>query len=175
MGDLIVVTGPPGAGKSTVASLLAEQYEPSALVAGDDFFGFLRQGAIAPWLPESHDQNVAVIEAAAAAAGRLARHCSVIYDGVVGPWFLPTFLDRSGLDHIHYAMLFPPLDVCLSRVEARVAHGFSDLAAAEHMWRDFESAEIDAAHVISNVASATDLAREIVEYARSGSIRYPRI
>jgi hypothetical protein len=43
------------------------------------------------------------------------------------------------------------------------------------MWRDFESAEIDAAHVISNVASATDLAREIVEYARSGSIRYPRI
>jgi cytidylate kinase len=84
---LIVITGPPGTGKSTVAALVADHFTPSALVAGDDFFGFLRTGGVAPWLCEAHDQNTAVIEAAAAASGRLARHCDVIYDGVIGPWF----------------------------------------------------------------------------------------
>jgi uridine kinase len=39
--DLIVVTGPPGAGKTTVAQALSGSFESSALVAGDDFFGFI--------------------------------------------------------------------------------------------------------------------------------------
>lgn len=51
MGSLLIVTGPPGAGKSTAAALLAERYDPSALVEGDVFHAFLRCGAIEPWLP----------------------------------------------------------------------------------------------------------------------------
>lgn len=66
-------------------------------------FGFLRNGRVAPWLCEAHDQNTAVIEAAAAASGRLARH----YDGVIGPWFLSTFLERTGLDPLQYAVSAP--------------------------------------------------------------------
>lgn len=69
MAELVVVTGPPGAGKSTVAALLADRLEPSALVTGDTFFGFLSRGATAPWMPEAHAQNQVVIEAAAAATG----------------------------------------------------------------------------------------------------------
>ena len=44
VGEVIVVSGPPGAGKSTVAGALADLYDPSALVAGDDFFAFLQRG-----------------------------------------------------------------------------------------------------------------------------------
>ena len=84
-GELIIVTGPPGAGKSTVAAQLADRRSPSVLVAGDAFFGFLRQGAIDPWLPASHDQNETVTAAAAAATGRFARVCWTVYDGVIGP------------------------------------------------------------------------------------------
>jgi uridine kinase len=36
--ELIVITGPPGAGKSSVSEHVANQFEPSALVAGDSFF-----------------------------------------------------------------------------------------------------------------------------------------
>ena len=50
-GELLVVTGPPGAGKSTVAARLVERRSPSALVEGDAFFAFLRRGRIDPWLP----------------------------------------------------------------------------------------------------------------------------
>ena len=92
MGSLLVVTGPPGAGKSTVAAILAHRDEPSALVAGDAFFAFLARGAIPPWLPESRGQNEVVTQAAGAAAGRYASGgYATVYDGVVGPWFLPTF------------------------------------------------------------------------------------
>jgi len=47
--DLIVVTGPPGAGKTTVARALSRRFNPSALVAGDQFLAFIDQGHIAPW------------------------------------------------------------------------------------------------------------------------------
>lgn len=92
MGSLLLVTGPPGAGKSTLARLMADRFEPSALVEGDTFFAFLARGANLPWLPESTRQNEIATEAAASAAGRYASGgYATVYDGVVGPWFLPTF------------------------------------------------------------------------------------
>lgn len=49
VGDLIVVTGPPGAGKTTVSRILSHLFEPSARISGDEFFGFIEQGYLAPW------------------------------------------------------------------------------------------------------------------------------
>ena len=144
MGDVIVLTGPPGAGKSTVAEQLADLLDPCALVTGDEFFGFLRSGAISPWRKEAHAQNAAVIEAAAAATGRLSGYCTVVYDGVVGPWFLDTFVAAAGVERLHYAVILPPLDVCLERVSNRQRHGFTDLDAATSLWHDFVGARIHA-------------------------------
>jgi len=102
MGELIVVTGPPGAGKSSVARLLVELFEMSALVAGDEFFAFIACGYIAPWLGEAHHQNTVVVEAAGAAAGRLADGgYAVVYDGIIGPWFLEDFVRASGMSSVH--------------------------------------------------------------------------
>lgn len=174
VGDVIVVTGPPGAGKSSVAPRLAELIDPSALVMGDQFFGFLRNGAISPWLEAAHAQNTAVVEAAAAASGRLAGHCAVVYDGVVGPWFLHTFLTAAKLEHVHYAILLPALGVCLERVRTRRGHGFTDRDAAEHMWRDFRRAEIDPRHVIDDQDSQpNEIAQALVGRMGDGSILYP--
>ncbi|MHB8296673.1 MAG: hypothetical protein ACYDH5_19090 [Acidimicrobiales bacterium] len=33
---------------------------------------------------------------------------TVVYDGVIGPWFLETFAKASGLASLHYLILLPP-------------------------------------------------------------------
>jgi cytidylate kinase len=164
MGDLIVVTGPPGAGKSTVARALSGLFEASALVAGDDFFAFIDRSFVPPWTTEAHHQNKIVIEAAAAAAGRLAAgDYIVVYDGVLGPWFLESFGEATGLAALHYVILLPPLKECVERVQSRVGHGFSDLEATRHMYEEFAASDIDDRHVVTSTESADVIASSLGE------------
>ena len=149
MRALLVITGPRGAGKSTAARFIADAAERSVLVEGDAFFGFLASGAIEPWLPESNEQNEVVTLAAASAAGRFAKGgFTAIYDGVVRPWFLPTFAAATGLDDLEYVVLLPPVETCVARVRARRNHGFSDEAATRKMHEEFAAADVPERHVL---------------------------
>jgi cytidylate kinase len=166
MGSLLVVTGPPGAGKSTVAGILAARSERSVLVAGDAFFGFLARGAIEPWLPEAHEQNQVVIRAAAAAAGRYAAEgYMTVYDGVLGPWFLPSFAAATRLDCLDYVIVLPPVERCVERVAARRDHGFSDEAATRKMHQGFAHALIDDRHVLRDPPDQPDEVADVIGHA----------
>jgi adenylate kinase family enzyme len=79
---ILVLTGPPGAGKSTVADLVTERFDPSAHVESDWFWTTIVRGHIAPWLPEADAQNRSVLRACAAATAELALGgYTVVVDG----------------------------------------------------------------------------------------------
>lgn len=167
-----MISGPPGSGKSTVAAAIAEQLVPSVLVAGDAFFGFLR-GGIDPWLPESDAQNRMVVEAAAVAAGRFARGgAATVYDGVLGPWYLPEFVAATGLPAVDYAVLLPPRSVVLQRVADRRDHAFDDPAATEHMHQEFAGAPIDGRHRFEATGPPAVIIDQVLAAWRSGRLRW---
>jgi hypothetical protein len=73
-----------------------------AHVEADSFFRFVRSGYLEPWLPESHTQNVTVMQAVASAAAAYADGGSTtVVDGIVSPkWFLspPGRRDQAAQD-----------------------------------------------------------------------------
>jgi predicted kinase len=88
-GRIVIVTGSPGAGKTTVSARLAAQSPRGVHLEGDAFYRLVAH-LIAPVLPESRDQNATIIRAIMrAAAAYCAGGYDVFVDGIFGPWFLP--------------------------------------------------------------------------------------
>ncbi len=54
MNQLYIITGPAGVGKSTIARIIAENREKSALIEGDDIYSFVKGGYVSPWLDGNH-------------------------------------------------------------------------------------------------------------------------
>lgn len=150
---LIVLTGPPGAGKTTVARLVAESIPLSVHLRADDFWSFITRGWVPPWEPHSQRQNETVIAAVGAAAQAYAAGgYTVIVDGIVGPWFLDDFCAAIDVSlPVHYVVLRPSREVTLSRATARGRDALVDEAPVRHMYEQFTVRMGDlAAHVVDS-------------------------
>ncbi len=118
-GSLLIVSGAPGTGKSSLAARLAAETPNAVQLRADVFFEFLVD-PIAPVRPESQAQNEAVLTAVARAAGAYAQAgYAVFLDGVVGPWFLPLFRRELPDLEIDYLVLRAPLATAIRRAVGR--------------------------------------------------------
>ena len=168
---VLILTGPPGSGKTTTACALADMHERSVHLESDNFFHYIRSGFIEPWKPASQAQNSTVMRIVADAATAYARAGYLtIIDGIVIPrWFLQPLRDRLDANgfQVAYAALRAPLAVCQQRCADRDSRRLSDPAVVGQIWRQFADLGPYENHVIETGATgARDAARAIAERMR---------
>ena len=164
-GRLIVVTGPPGAGKTTVAHLMVDSLAQSVHLHSDDFWGFIKKGGIAPYLPEAHQQNTTVITALARASVAYAEGgYDVVLDGVVGPWFLHVFREESARRNVplHYAVLRPDEVTTVERAVSRGNGALTDPAPVRSLHHQFSDIAEYERHVCDSTHLTPSRTAEII-------------
>lgn len=122
MSQIVILSGPPGAGKGTVAEALCERYDRTVHLETDLLYDSIRMGYVPPWRDGSDRQNHMVSRAAARAATAYAEEMyGVFIDGVIGAHLLPEYIEelkRAGVP-VHFVVLLPTLNEIVRRASAR--------------------------------------------------------
>lgn len=161
MGSIVLLSGPVGAGKTTIAASLVEiSPAPLACIEGDRFWPFFAKPAPNQTRPELF--RIAMRAMTLAALPFAREGYQAIVDFSIPPWFLPTAraiaASRDGVP-LHYVMLRPSEPICAARAAAR-AHGtIADYSTYHDFYKMFAGAD---PHTIADDTSpATSVAARI--------------
>jgi predicted kinase len=133
MTSVVIVTGSPGSGKTTIGRALAAESPQGLHLVSDTYYEFIAH-RLDPTQPESQHQNTVVMHALASSVRAFADGGYRVYlDGVIGPWFLALFqpyLER--LSSVQYVVLQVPESDALMRVRSREGRGLSPHVTQMH-------------------------------------------
>lgn len=172
---LLIVSGPPGSGKTTVGALVAARFERSAHVPGDHFFRYVVGSWQHPATPEAHEQNGHVVRVSArAAAGYAQAGYTTVLDGIYGPWFLEEIMAHTDDVELHYAVLRADLATLIDRACHR-----SDTPASEDVVTTMsghfdELGQYEPFVIDTSTANPEEVTAELMSRFEAGSLRLER-
>jgi hypothetical protein len=177
---VLLLTGSPGCGKTTMAPLVADRHELSVCLDLDWFFAKVRRGFTEPWRSEAHTQNRVILGAAAEAIATFAQGgYFTVADGILYPFMLDLFAAACGPRGVslNYAVLRAPIGVVQRRVQDRRTEpqhfdALADAAVVDDLWVQFESHGVAERHRVDSGERGPDaIAEEIASRLASGDFR----
>jgi predicted kinase len=164
MSSIVIVSGCPGSGKTTLAESLARFSDHGLHFLSDVFYRF-PASPIHPARAEARHQNTVIMRALARSAQAFADGgYHVVLDGIIGPWFLPVFREElAGALQVSYLVLRVSEAEALRRVRERQGSGAS--ATVRQLLSEFAELGSLSAHAVDTEDMSPE---QVLAEARSG-------
>ncbi len=142
MGELYIITGPPGIGKTTVSRLLADRKPKSAFIDGDDIYYLVHSGVTKPWSLDNHlevfwENIISLIN------NFTKKGYDTVFNYICMPEDIMRMQNRLENTRIHVCVLIANQEVLINRDQLRqVKHQMGERSVSllnEFMNQDFES------------------------------------
>lgn len=166
----MLITGCPGAGKTTVARLLAEK-NAGVHLETDAFYEFVKN-LIDPSTPAANQQNTAIVLAWCRAAEAYIDYGWPVYvDGIIGPRWFPTI--HSIVGEFDYVLLRVSHETARARVRARTNQPTARPSVVDRMFPQFDkvSKEYPDHAIDTETMTVVEIAAQITERQRKGELR----
>ena len=163
---VVIISGPPGAGKTSISAELATRFPKAVHLATDFYYHSIVTGYIFPWLAGAGPQNeVAVTAAARSIFPYASAGYAVFVDGVVLPWAFEIYSKQLLEDGItpKLVVLLPGLEETVRRGLARSTPDRLDASVYRQMYSEFEDAfKHGGADIIRDTGSVRDTADAVL-------------
>ena len=168
LAPITLISGSPGAGKTTLARRLADERERGVHIVTDKFFGYVRR-VIDPSTAAAREQNETVVRAYMRAAVAFAEGgYEVFLDGVIGPWMLDTVNEAAGEVPLNYVVLRADLESVVGRAAERTMQEAATEDVVRHMHAQFADLDEYEGHVIETTGLRVE--DVVTEYRRRAAL-----
>ena len=152
---LIILSGPPAAGKSTIGEKLALAFPRSVNFSLDDIRHFVKNGYVAPWndTEEEGQSTLATTVAIAMIKQYLAKNFVVIIDDVIDDQGVKVYKDQ--LDEIQAFLLLPRLKILKER-DARRTPAKQMGSRVEELYREIAAKKYELLQIIDSSDQAPE-------------------
>jgi AAA domain len=163
-----VISGIPGAGKTTLARQLASEHTLGVHLEADQFLRFLAH-PVDPLSLESREQADTLTSVVASTARSFAqRGYAVFVDGVVGPWYLSVYEQHLG--EFDYAILDLDMATVVNRRRGR-GDNTADKDGVKLLWQFFRRyPDVLAKHRLNAAANEDAIMREFKDRRAAGDL-----